>query len=355
MSDLVHLSPGNVNKNLVWANKEAESEVGAVAEVVPFTSKSRDEFFSDLKGKYNDVVAIYRHNDSASSIGVFDAELIAALPESVKFICHNGAGYDQIDIAAATKRGIQVSHTPGAVDDATATTCMFLILSAMRQYWKAEVNARNGKWKQGLSPASDPEGKTIGIVGMGGIGSVVAKRCLAWDMKVIYYNRNPIKPEPEFPCEYVSKLEDLLARSDVVSLNLPLNANTKDSFGTAQFAAMKDGACLVNTARGGVVEQEALIEALKSGKLGSAGLDVFPNEPEIDPRLIEFQNVTLLPHMGTETRDTQHKVSTPSHSLRPESFANDKCFFQMEVLTLRNIVSAIKGEGLLNQVAEQRK
>jgi len=324
---------GNVNKNIVWAQKEVEQELAAVAEVLPFTSKSRDEFLKDLQGKYSEVVAIYRHNDSANSIGVFDAELISKLPQSVKYICHNGAGYDQIDIKAATERGIQVSHTPGAVDDATATTAMFLILSSLRQYWRAEVNARNGKWKSGLKPASDPEGKTIGIVGMGGIGSVLAKRCIAFDMKVIYYNRKPIQPTPSFECEYVSSLEELLKRSDVVSLNLPLNKNTQSSFGKEQFAQMKDGAVLVNTARGGVVDQEALIDALKSGKLASAGLDVFPNEPEIDERLVAMDNITLLPHMGTETKDTQHK---------------------MEALTLRNIISAIKGQGLLNQVAEQK-
>lgn len=325
---------GNVNKNIVWAQKEVETELAKVAEVLPFTSQSREEFFSDLQGKYSNIVAIYRHNDSANSIGVFNAEVIAKLPKSLKYICHNGAGYDQIDVKACTERGIQVSHTPGAVDDATATTAMFLILSALRQYWRAEVNARNGKWKQGLKPASDPEGRTIGIVGMGGIGSVVARRCIAFDMKVIYYNRNPIQPTPSFECEYVSSLAELLKRSDVVSLNLPLNKNTEGSFGKEQFDQMKEGACLVNTARGGVVDQEALIDALKSGKLSSAGLDVFPNEPEIDPRLVAMDNITLLPHMGTETRDTQHK---------------------MEALTLRNIISAVQGQGLLNQVAEQKK
>ncbi len=118
-----------------------------------------------------------------------------------------------------------------------------------------------------MKPASDPEGRTIGIVGMGGIGSVVAKRCIAFDMKVLYYNRNPITPTPSFPCEYVSSLSELLKRSDVVSLNLPLNKNTEKSFGKEQFDQMKDGACLVNTARGGVVDQEALIDALKSGKV----------------------------------------------------------------------------------------
>jgi glyoxylate reductase len=198
---------------------------------------------------------------------VFDPEIINALPSSVKYICHNGAGYDQIDLPSSTARGIEVSHTPGAVDDATATTAMFLILSSLRQYWKAETNARSGKWKQGLSPAHDPEGKTIGIIGMGGIGSVVGKRCLAFGMKVIYHNRNPISPAPDFECEYVADRDELLKRSDIVSLNLPLNDKTKGSFGKAEFGKMKDGSILINTARGGVVDQEALIEALTNGKV----------------------------------------------------------------------------------------
>ena len=197
---------------------------------------------------------------------MFDSELIDALPESVKYICHNGAGYDQIDLVSSTRRGIEVSHTPGAVDDATATTAMFLILSSLRQYWKAETNARSGKWKQGLSPAHDPEGKTIGIIGMGGIGSVVGQRCLAFGMKVIYHNRNPISPAPSFECEYVSDRDELLKRSDIVSLNLPLNEKTKGSFGKEQFEKMKDGSILVNVSRGPVVVEDDLVKALESGK-----------------------------------------------------------------------------------------
>lgn len=211
-----------------------------------------------------------RHNDSANSIGVFDPEIINALPSSVKYICHNGAGYDQIDLPSSSSRGIEVSHTPGAVDDATATTAMFLILSSLRQYWKAETNARTGKWKAGLSPAHDPEGKTIGIIGMGGIGSVVARRCLAFGMKVVYHNRNPISPSPDFECEYLADRDELLRRSDIVSLNLPLNDKTKGAFGKEQFEKMKDGSILINTARGGVVDQEALVEALTNGKVGPA-------------------------------------------------------------------------------------
>lgn len=162
-----------------------------------------------------------------------------------------------------------MSHTPQAVDDATATVGAFLAISAMRQFWRAEVNVREGKWKSGLAPARDPEGKTLGIIGMGGIGSALARRLLAFDMKVIYYNRRPIQPPPNFPCTYVSSIEELLQQADVVSLNLPLNEKTKGSFGRKEFGMMKEGSVLVNTARGAVIDEEAFIEALESGKVSS--------------------------------------------------------------------------------------
>jgi lactate dehydrogenase-like 2-hydroxyacid dehydrogenase len=169
---------------------------------------------------------------------------------------------------------------------------------------------------------------------MGGIGSAMARRLLAFDMKIVYYNRREISPKPDFPCTYVSSVEELVAQSDVVSLNLPLNDKTRGSFGREQFKQMKKGSILVNTARGGVVDEDALIEALESGHLFSAGLDVFPDEPNVNPKLLAMDNITLLPHMGTETKDTQRK---------------------MELLVLDNIVSFIEGKGLLTQVAEQKK
>lgn len=272
-------------------------------------TESRQEFFKACEegGKYSKVAAIYRHNDSVSKIGLFDAELISNLPSSLKTICHNGAGYDQIDVHKAKSRGITVSHTPSAVDDATADTAMFLVLSSLRQYYKAEVNARQGKWKSGLIPAHDPQHKVLGIIGMGGIGSALAKRASAFDMKIIYYNRNP-NPNADPSYKYISLQEELLKQADVVSLNLPLNKETEKSFGKTQFEQMKDGAVLVNTARGGVVDEEELIAALRSGKLSSAGLDVYPAEPKIDSRLVEMDNCILLPHMGTETVETQKKM-----------------------------------------------
>ncbi|KAH8919883.1 hypothetical protein BT69DRAFT_1352795 [Atractiella rhizophila] len=326
---------------IVWAHKEIEAlekNDGWVA--LPLTSSSREEFFQDCSpsGKFGDIVAIYRHNNSTSQIGIFDQELVERLPKSLKFLCHNGAGYDQIDVQACTDRRIQVSNTPSAVDDATATTAMYLLLGALRGYQRAEINARAGKFKEGIKPANDPEEKVLGIVGMGGIGQSLAIRALGFSMKIQYHNRRPIAPNSfKAPLNssnvtYVSTLQELLETSDVVSLNLPLNEKTKGSFGKREFGWMKDGSCLVNTARGAVVDEEAMLEALDSGKLKSAGLDVFPDEPAINPRLLTHPSVALLPHMGTETQESQHK---------------------MEVRALDNIVAGLKGGRVRDLVGEQ--
>ncbi|KAJ9111224.1 hypothetical protein QFC22_006599 [Naganishia vaughanmartiniae] len=322
---------------LQYAKKELYEQIGSIADIVELTSKSRQEFKSDLATKYQNLSVIYHLHDPEDALGQLDDEFFSWLPKSCKHICHFGAGYDDVDVTAAYKHGISVTHTPGAVDDATATTAVYLILSAIRHFYHAEKNCRAGQWKKGLPLARDPEGKTLGIVGMGGIGGVVARRMqLGWGMKVVYYNRKPIEPKPDFECEYMSSLEELLKVSDVVSLHMPLNSQTAKSFSTAQFAAMKPSSVLVNTARGGVIDEDALLVALraKDSKLWGVGLDVFPNEPEINPALMEFDNVTLLPHMGTETTDSRHK---------------------MGMVVINNISNALKGEPLTNQVPEQKK
>ncbi|KAM0787884.1 hypothetical protein ACM66B_003934 [Microbotryomycetes sp. NB124-2] len=325
---------------LVWANGElAQLAEHYTIKTVP-TTMSRSDLVKAFQdgGEYSDVVAVYRHNSSADHVGIFDKELVNAFPSSLRYVCHNGAGYDQIDIAACTEKGIQVSNTPSAVDDATATVGMYLIISSMRQFYKAEMCARKGQFKTGTKPAHDPENKVLGIVGMGGIGRALAKRALGFDMKVIYHNRNPVDPSllasfPEGAVTYIPTLDELLKTSDVVSLNLPLNASTKNSFGKRQLSLMKRGSVLVNTARGGVIDEAALLDALESGHLASAGLDVYPNEPEINPRLLQNDKLTLLPHMGTETEESQHK---------------------MEALALSNIEKALGQGQLITQVWEQK-
>lgn len=171
--------------------------------------------------------------------------------------------------------GIAVSSTPGVVDASTATAGMFLVISALRSFWKMQQTAQRGDFKQGCEVGNDPEGKVLGIIGLGGIGKALAKRALGFDMKIQYHNRKPLPASAlaEFPpgsITYVDSMDTLLSTSDVVSLSIPLNEKTKGSFGTAQFAAMKQSACFINTARGAIVDEAAMLHALKSGKVSHA-------------------------------------------------------------------------------------
>ncbi|KAG8932612.1 hypothetical protein FRC03_000745 [Tulasnella sp. 419] len=295
--------------DIVWAHEECAEMLGSIANVVRMDSHSRDEFVKELNGgKYSGIVGIYRHNSSAERIGIFDEALISQLPSTLEWIAHNGAGYDQIDISACKRRGIKVSNTPGAVDDGTATTAMYLLISTIRQFSIAERHARTGKWKSGLKPAHDPSAMTLGILGLGGIGLHFAKLANVFPMKKIFYHsRNKVAHAPEW-VEYCPTMEDLLKKSDVVSLHVPLKQETEHLIGDRELGMMKKGSILINTARGKVVDEAALIRALRNGHLYAAGLDVYPDEPNINPELLEFNNVTLLPHMGTETQESQKSM-----------------------------------------------
>ncbi|KAG6021924.1 hypothetical protein E4U41_002363 [Claviceps citrina] len=309
-----------------------------VADVTQVTSGSREEFLRDCDtGKYNNVVAISRTFDSVTITGRFDAELISHLPPSVSFISHNGAGYDQIDVQACTDRKISVSNTPTAVDAATANTAIFLILGALRQAWIPQLALREGRWRGASPQGRDPHHLTLGILGMGGIGTATAKRAAALGFKLQYHNRKPVAGvEKHFsPAEaprYVS-FDHLIKTSDVISIHLPLGPATRGLIGKKELAAMKDGVVVVNTARGAIIDEAALADSLESGKVWSVGLDVFENEPEVNPRLIKHPGAMLLPHIGTATTDTQK---------------------EMEVLVIDNVKSAIADGKLLTQVPEQK-
>lgn len=231
--------------------------------------------------------------------------------------------------------GILVTNTPGAVDDATATTALYLVISSLRQYSKAERDVRSGLWKSQLSSgrAHDLTGRTLAILGLGGIGFRLAELAHAFPMRIIYHNRNRVYDAPQW-CEYYGKerLDEFLAEADVLSVHVPLRPETEGLVGEKVIRGLKKGSAIVNTARGKVIDEEALIRALEDGhvssscpqqavgtlllsdlpiyalQLGAVGLDVYPNEPEINPRFFDFPNVTLLPHMGTETCDSQEKM-----------------------------------------------
>ncbi|KAE8448976.1 hypothetical protein EG329_008772 [Mollisiaceae sp. DMI_Dod_QoI] len=311
------------------------SELGAFAELKVFKGEqSRADFVKEIEsGSYDVVVALYRSNESTSITGPFDAELVAKLPSSLKYICHNGAGYDNIDISACTSRGISVSSTPIAVNNATADIAIFLMLGALRRIHIPTTSIRSSKWRGTTQLGLDPQSKVLGILGMGGIGREVASRARAFGMTIQYHNRTRLSPDLERGAKYVD-FDELIKSSDVLSLNCSLRKETMGIIGKREFEMMKDGVVVVNTARGKLMDEQALVDALVSGKVWSAGLDVYEEEPKVNQALLNNPNVVLLPHIGTATRETQRN---------------------MELLVLENIESAVKKGVLITQVSEQSK
>jgi len=235
-----------------------------------------------------------------------DAHLISKLPDSVKLIATISAGTQHIDVPAATQRGIYVSNTPDVVAEDTADLTVGLMISVCRRLIDLDNVVRRGDW-QGFK-VEDPLcglrvwGKTVGIIGLGGIGQAVAHRTRGFRMSVLYHNRKRNRTaEKEFEARYCPDLFELLALADIVSIHCPLTPQTQHLIDDRAFAAMKPSSVLINTARGAVVDEDALIRALQNGVIAGAGLDVYKNEPEVNPALIELQNVVLSPHIGTAT------------------------------------------------------
>ncbi|MGV6840736.1 MAG: 2-hydroxyacid dehydrogenase [Planktomarina sp.] len=223
-----------------------------------------------------------------------------------KVLANFGVGYNHIDVAAAQSAGITVSNTPGAVTDATADIALMLMLMSLRRASEGEAMVRAGAW-DGWHPTQllglHMTGKTVGIIGMGRIGQAIATRCrLGFGMQVIYANRSP---KPVEGCTQVADLAALLIQADVVVLAVPGGAATRHLMGVAEFAQMQPHAHLINISRGDVVDEAALIAALRSGQIAGAGLDVYEREPNVPQALRDMANVTLLPHLGTATLEVR--------------------------------------------------
>ncbi|MFH1871489.1 MAG: D-glycerate dehydrogenase [Pseudomonadota bacterium] len=236
------------------------------------------------------------------------AEVIAAAP-GLKAICNFAVGYNNIDLAACTKAGVMATNTPGVLDDTTADLAWALLMATARRLPAAERWLRNGEWQgwqfiQWLG--SDVHHATLGILGMGRIGQTVARRALGFDMKVIYHKRTPLPAEREAECRatWVDK-QTLLRESDFLVLLLPYSPESHHTIGAAELALMKPTAHLINVARGGIVDDEALISALRQRRLAGAGLDVFEGEPKFNPGFLELDNVALTPHIGSSSRATR--------------------------------------------------
>ena len=235
-----------------------------------------------------------------------DAELINNAPDRLKLIASFGAGVNHIDLAAAKARGIIVTNTPGVFTDDTADLTMALILSVPRRLGEGEKLMRKGEWN-GWRPSGmlghRIGGKTLGIIGFGRIGEAVAARARAFGMDIVYTKRKRLPPSVEeaLGVTYEPELDRLVAKSDFISLHCPLTEETDGLINAGRIAMMKAEAYLINTSRGELVDEAALIEALEHEHIAGAGLDVYTHEPAVDPRLLALRNVVLLPHMGSAT------------------------------------------------------
>ena len=265
-----------------------------------------------------------------------DEELLEAAGPRLRCVANLAVGYDNIDLGAAARRGVTVTNTPGVLDDATADLTMGLILAATRRIAEGDRLVRSGRewtWGMGFMLGRGLQGKRLGIVGLGGIGRKVAERARAFGMEIAYHSRHPAPAEVEAALEAeLLPLEDLLASADVLSLHTPLTPETRHLIGAAELAAMKPGAVLVNAARGPVVDERALAAALAEGTIAAAGLDVYEHEPQVEPALLELDNVVLVPHLGSATVETRTAMAE---------------------LAARNAISVLSGQGPLTPVASQ--
>lgn len=231
---------------------------------------------------------------------------------NLKIISNYAVGYNNIDVEAATKRGIQVTNTPGVLTDTTADLAWALIMAVGRRVVEGDVFTREDRfegWDPMLLLGTDITGKTLGIIGMGRIGQAVARRAMGFDMRILYHDMAPVPvAEEEYQAEFVA-LDELLRQSDFVTIHAPLTDETRHMIGRRELNVMKTTAYLVNTARGPLVDEEALVEALRDGIIAGAGLDVYEDEPKLAPGLAELSNTVLLPHLGSATLETRTKMA----------------------------------------------
>ena len=225
----------------------------------------------------------------------------------LRLIANYGVGYDSIDVLACSARGVTVTNTPGVLDAATADLTMALILAVRRRVVEGDRFVRAGKWGSEWVATEllgqEVSGATLGIVGLGRIGRAVAQRARAFGMRIVYTRRRAASEDPEY-----RELDDLLSEADIVTVHVPLTPETDGLLDDRRLALLHDGACFVNTARGGVVDEEALVRELVSGRI-RAGLDVFAREPHVPSELVDLPNVVLTPHVGSATQETREAMT----------------------------------------------
>jgi glyoxylate reductase len=265
-----------------------------------------------LTGPLTDVIRSKRTDVEALAVvhEVVDDRTLDRLP-ALRIVANFGVGYDGIDVAACAARGVPVTNTPGVLDAATADLTFSLVLATRRRLVEGDELVRRGTWPSGVDRflGADVSGATMGLVGLGRIGRAVARRARAFDMRILYTKRTRLSDDEEqkLGVEY-RELDGLLSEADVVSVHVPLEGGTEGLIDARRLALLREGACLVNTSRGPVIDEPALVEALAAGSI-SAGLDVFADEPHVPERLLGLPNVVLAPHIGSATVRTREAMT----------------------------------------------
>jgi len=265
---------------------------------------------ADTPGTADEIIAMSAQVDAMVPCHSehFSADVVAALDPRLKIVANHSVGVDHCDLPALKARGITVTNTPDVLSDATAEIAMLLMLGAARRAVEGDALVRDGKWSD-WSPAfmvgKQVSGARLGIIGMGRVGRAFAEKARGFGMDIHYHNRTRLAEADEHGATYHPTLETLLPEVDFISLHCPATPETTDLINTTTLAKMRDGAVLVNTARGAVVDEDALIAALSSGKISAAGLDCFKVEPGGNPQFAQFPQVMMLPHIGSATRATR--------------------------------------------------
>ena len=282
---------------------------------------------------YEELIKLVNNYDGliSTSFDKLDKNFFDNLTGRLKVIGHVGVGYDNINTQSAKEKNIKVSNTPNVLNDAVAEITILLILASSRRIGEAYNLVKTNTWKDHkpditkLMVGNEITGKTLGIIGMGRIGQIVADRARAFNMKIIYFNRNKLSKDLEKDAAYYSDLKSMLPNCDYVSLHTPATPETKSIINSETLKLFPKHSVFINTSRGSTVDDDALIEALKNKKIYGAGLDVFNNEPNLDKRYLELDNCFVLPHVGSATHETRLAMSMLAVN-------NLKCFFSNKPL-----------------------
>ena len=282
---------------------------------------------------YEELIKLVNNYDGliSTSFDKLDKNFFDSLTGRLKVIGHVGVGYDNINTQSAKEKNIKVSNTPNVLNDAVAEITILLILASSRRIGEAYNLVKTNTWKDHrpditkLMVGNEITGKTLGIIGMGRIGQIVAERARAFKMKIIYFNRSKLSKDLEKDATYYSDLKSMLPNCDYISLHTPATPETKNIINSETLKLFPKHSVFINTSRGSTVDDDALIEALKNKKIYAAGLDVFNNEPNLDKRYLELDNCFVLPHVGSATHETRLAMSMLAVN-------NLKCFFSNKPL-----------------------